>query len=408
MTLEQVVAKIKEVAEYLEKTPQELTLGLLTLNGLSERQLRRHGGLNLIKAAHFPDTNKDLASIVELKSEKKYVASLETKLGKVLSLEDKIVKALEKLPKIQIKEYIRRDKKEPLSRAVNVIFSDLHIGSDIKEEETGSLDFGRLEESRRLARLTKEIVEFKSQYRDQTTLNLFLLGDVIQNHLHDPRDGAELAEQCARAIYLLSQSIGHMAANFPQVTVYCATGNHGRDTGRHHGRAVNQKWDSIETVIYYALKETTRSLGNVDFIIPKTPYTICDVFGKKIFLTHGDSVLAPGYPNKAIQTAKLEVQINKINASLPDHAEYAVFIVGHVHCGSMTHLANGAVMITNGAMVPSDEFAVSIGLLENTCGQWVFESVENYPVGDSRFIKVSQEDDKDVSLDKIIKPFEGL
>ena len=85
-----------------------------------------------------------------------------------------------------------------------------------------------------------------------------------------------------------------------------------------------------------------------------------------------------------------------------------MFVVGHVHTASVTHLSNGAVMMTNGAMVPSDEYAVSIGLFENFCGQYMFESVKGYPVGDCRFIRVSKVDDQNKELDKIIKPFDEL
>jgi hypothetical protein len=207
---------------------------------------------------------------------------------------------------------------------------------------------------------------------------------------------------------LLTQALTQLSLNFREVKVYCNSGNHGRNTGRHHDRAVNQKWDSIETIINYALKYALKNVKNVDVIIPKTPYLEYKVFGKKIFATHGDTVLNPGYPGKSIKTGVLENQINRINASLKDSDEYSVFIVGHVHVASVTHLSNNSVMITNGSLVPVDEYAVSIGMMESANGQYLFESVEGFPVGDCRFIKVSQEDDTNKELDKIIKPFEGL
>ena len=85
-----------------------------------------------------------------------------------------------------------------------------------------------------------------------------------------------------------------------------------------------------------------------------------------------------------------------------------MFIVGHVHVASTTHLSNGATMLTNGAMVPVDEYAVSIGMMESSCGQYLFESVEDHIFGDSRFIKVSEEQDKDASLDTIISPWDSF
>jgi hypothetical protein len=403
--VQQIKAAVEAVAEGSGLDPADVTRR--DLDGLvSDWVFKRAGGLELVKRAYFPVKEKDLAGIYKAKLVAKKNNSKEQQLSEDLSLAEHIVDALKDMPEIKVKPYSQKAKKK-VSRHVNVVLSDLHIGSDISKEETGGLDFGVVEESRRLARITKEVIDYKPQYRKETELNVFLLGDILQNSLHDPRDGAPLAEQFARSVHLLSQSLSQLAANFPKVTVYCATGNHGRNTGRHHTRAVNQKWDSIETMVYVALQKIMKPLG-VKFIIPKTPYTVCEIFGQKMFLTHGDTVLKPGYPGKSIQTRSLEEQVNRFNANLKDHEEYQVLLVGHVHVGSVTHLANGAVMITNGAMVPSDEFATSIGLMENNCGQMMFETVPGYPVGDVRFIKVSEKDDKNSELDKIIKPYSGL
>jgi predicted phosphodiesterase len=199
-----------------------------------------------------------------------------------------------------------------------------------------------------------------------------------------------------------------LSKNFPKVNVYFATGNHGRSTARHHGRATLQKWDSLETVIYYALKTVFANAPNMNFTLPLTPYVSYEVFNKKVFASHGDTVFNPGYPGKSINVGNLEDQTNRINASLKDDSEYSVFVVGHVHTASVTHLGNNAVMITNGALVPTDGYAASIGLLESNAGQMLFESVKDFPVGDTRFIRVSSKDDNNKELDKLIKPFESL
>lgn len=397
---------ILDASKALNIEPRDVTKRQL-MEYVSDWAMKGSGGIGLVKNAYFPEDKKDLKSIVTSKNKANYIGSLEKIVGNTEVMRELVTDSLKKIKLPKFTPY-KQIKAKKVDRAVNVILSDLHIGSDVKKEETGGLDFGKKEESRRLARITKEILDYKPQYRDCTKLNVYLLGDLVQMNLHDPRDGAPAAEQVARAIYLISQSLSHFTESFPEVTVYCATGNHGRLQSRHKTRAVNQKWDSIETIIYYALKQIFAKQKSIKFVIPKTPFVTVDVFGSKFFLTHGDTVFKPGYPGQSIKIGHLENQINKINATLPDSQEYAVFAVGHVHTASMTHLSNGAVMITNGAMVPSDEFAVSIGLLENVCGQYLFESVKGFPVGDSRFIKVSEKDDKDKSLDRIITPWKGL
>lgn len=401
-----VIDTIKSIAKENNIPPQLVTKSML-INDVSDWDLRKLGGLSGVLKAHFPQEDKDLASINNVKKQASYIQKLEKALGEKIVNDERVLKIFSDLKLPKIKEYKSKNKVK-ISRAVNLVLSDLHFGSDINKHETGGLDFGRVEEARRLAKVTKEVITYKPQYRKETELNVLLLGDLIQNQLHDQRDGAPMAEQVCRAIHLLSQTLTHFSNNFPKVNVYVNSGNHGRNTTRHTNRAVNQKWDSLENIICYALKNTFKDVKNIKFEIPLTPYVTYDVFGKKIFASHGDTVIKPGYVGKAINTGSLENQINKINATLNDNDEYSVFICGHIHTGSTTHLANGAVMITNGALVPSDEFAVSIGLLENSCGQMLFESVPGYPVGDVRFIRVNQKDDENKELDKIIQKFTGL
>lgn len=294
-------------------------------------------------------------------------------------------------------------------RILNVVLSDTHYGARLDAREVGH-PYGPVEEARRTAAVVKQVADYKRQYRGDTELIVHLLGDIIQGQLHDARDGAPLAEQVASAIRVLLQALMYLASEFPKgMTVYCATGNHGRNQMRHKERAVQQKFDSIETMVYVALKEALRPYPNVKFEIPLTPYYTWKAFDQIGFATHGDTVLNPGFPNRAIQVDSVTKQINSINAAAGKKGEeYSLFVVGHVHTGSQTYLGSGSVLMTNGCLIPPDPYAVSIGIFETSCGQWMFESVPGHIVGDSRFISVSDVNDKDESLDKIVAAFSGF
>lgn len=414
-----IAAVLKECSHSIGIAPHELTWFEFRKyinmqwgendEGIARYNITRAGGFNAIRDAYFPIHPSE--NIVD-KQRLMQHANLNRKLGKAYAEKQFFLENIESLAercfkgKVQPASYPKKTKK--IERAVNVILSDLHIGSDLTKDETGYQSFGKVEEARRAASLTKQICSYKKQYRDGTKLIVHLIGDIIQGQLHDARDGAVQAEQFARAVHILSQMIAHFSASFPEVEIWCATGNHGRNTARHFNRAIHQKWDSIETEIYVSLHFACQNLKNVKFHIPKTPYCKVGVFKHKFFTTHGDTVLKPGYPGKSINIGSLEQQINKINASLPDAEEYSIFAVGHVHTPSMTFLDNGKVMITNGCMVPVDQFAVSIGVMESQCGQWIWESTPEYPVGDSRLIKVGKADDENAELDEVIKPWEKL
>jgi predicted phosphodiesterase len=374
-------------------------------------EVGKAGGFKVIHDAYFPPVPTKAS--VEISRVKEH-ARLNRKLGAQAVREQFLAESIEsfservfkgRIQPFSISRLVSPQKKT--QRVVNAVLSDLHFGADLRAEETGDA-YGKIEEARRAAAVFEQIMEYKIEHRSETELELLILGDIIQGQLHDPRDGAELAEQVCRAIHILSQGVAYLASGYKKVRVRCATGNHGRNKARHEDRATHQKWDSHETILYYSIKQACAALKNVEFFIPRTPFVTYEVFGQKVFATHGDTVINVSNPGAQIRVRAIENQVNRINASLNDRDEYSVFVLGHVHTGTITHLSNGSTVITNGALIPQDSFAVSIGLLETKCGQWIWESVPGFPVGDSRFIKVGREHDSNAKLDKIIQPWSSL
>ena len=260
----------------------------------------------------------------------------------------------------------------PTKRIVNILLSDLHFGSHLLTEEC-PLEYNIVQESRRLGRVVTQVADYKRQYRNESKLIIHLLGDIIQGQLHDARDGEPLAIQFAAAVHYLTQTVMFLASQFPSIEVYCQTGNHGRNMSRHPERAVNGKYDSIESMAYTAVRLAVFNSGitNCKFYIPKTPYCTIDLFDAKMFTTHGDGVLKPGNPGRSINIAGLAQQVSKWNTARNIGGPFSVFAVGHVHSGSLTMLPGNVTMITNGCLVPPDAFSLSIGNPNNTCGRWL-------------------------------------
>lgn len=306
-------------------------------------------------------------------------------------------------PKQQVFVPNPKTKKRGSERILNLMLSDLHYGSDISASETGT-KYGPVEEARRTAAIVAEVAKWKRQYRNDTTLYIHLLGDIIEGKLHDPESAAPLTEQVHRAWWILGQAFRYLAGQFKAVKIFCTPGNHGRRMDRHPNRAVNQKWDSIETMIYGGLKFALSDCKNVQFVIPLTPYYKYKAFDKTGFMTHGDTVLNVGYPNRAINVEGIRRQINEINAK--DHCD--LFGAGHVHVASTVRLPNGPMLITNGCLVPSGEYGQSIGIMETGCCQMVWESVPGIICGHRMEIIVNEKNDADEKLDKIITPYPGM
>lgn len=384
-----------QVYKHFESFAALKELALETHPELNDIVIPSKLGIDDIEMFRF---KQDKSSVV--KSNKQLVTNVNTL--------DYLAKFAENVFTGQIKPVKPVVSKKAISRALNLTLSDLHFGADITKEETGYLDYGTTQEARRFAEVIKQTIDYKPNYRKDTELHVNLLGDIIQHKLHDAQAAAPVSEQICRAIHLLSQGIAQLGENFPKVTVYCSTGNHGRDLNRHTQRATSGKWDSVETVIYFALRKILAKYKNVKFVIPKTPYIIYEVFGHKVFATHGDTVLNVGNPGKSLNIKNCENQINQINSSLVDKNEIKVAVVGHTHCSSVSNLNSGAILITNGALPPTDDYAVSLGYLENRASQTLMEMTEAHAVGDIRFIRVDGETDKDKSLDAIIQPYGGF
>lgn len=388
---------------------------------VSERQIgKAFGSLTALKElalAQYPELNDVILpaqlgindiELFRLKQDKSETLKSNKELITQVNTLEYLAKFSDKVFSKQIKPVRPVTSKKPISRALNLTLSDLHFGADITKEETGYLDYGTVEEARRFAEIIKQTIDYKPHYRKETELHVNLLGDIIQHKLHDAQAAAPVSEQICRAIHLLSQGFAQLGENFSKVTVYCSTGNHGRDLNRHTKRATSGKWDSVESVIYFALRKILGKYKNVTFVIPKTPYIIYEVFGHKVFATHGDTVLNVGNPGNSLNIRNVENQINQINSSMKDSEEIKVAIVGHTHCSSVSNLNTGTTLITNGALPPTDDYAVSLGYLENRASQTLTEMTESYAVGDIRFIRVDGETDKNAKLDDIIKPYKSF
>jgi len=407
--LNAIASDIRTVAEGADVEPGLLSLPDYYAHGgyFKEWQLRKVGGYNAVKKLFFEkDLPKDRATIGEVKElRKKYL-----KTERELELRDLFIERMEaaisQIKPINIKPFKPKDAYKPIKRVVNLLLSDLHFGSDISSEETG-ISWGKVEEARSFAKVIKNVCAYKTHYRSETRLVANIIGDVIENELHDKSTAAPIHEQCCRAIHLLSQGIGRLAENYPEVVVNFAVGNHGRDMAVHHGRATSMKWNAVETTIYYAVKKACANLKNVTFHQPLTPWVIYEALGHKVYVTHGDTNLAVGNPGNTISIRSIEDRINRLNSSLKDDEKLAVVAMGHVHISLCIHLPNGTYLFLNGPLVPPNSFAQTLSIMRSPQDQVIWETTEKFAVGDQRFIN-AQGAESDASLDAVIQPFRGI
>lgn len=292
-------------------------------------------------------------------------------------------------------------------RVVNLLLSDLHIGSWLGPATGDPTRFGPEEESRALAKVVADTMDYKPQYRDRSTLNVYLNGDLVEGLLlHDMRDGAPLTEQVVAFWAYMSKALAELARVYPAVNVYCQPGNHGRNKLRHPGRATSSKWDGEETKMMIGLSIMCRGLLNVRWfgcgITHRLAFEAVPLPGGAwLGLSHGDTEVKLGDPDTKSHGNFTE--LSNINAVRTYGHAFDVFAFGHFHKARVQY-NQGFTQIFNGPLVPPNGHARASGYNKEKPGQWLWESVEGYPVGDMRFLQVSSAYN-DAKLNELIPPF---
>jgi len=296
------------------------------------------------------------------------------------------------------------------SRTIVAEISDTHFGANIEATEMNNINaFNWVVAARRMALLAEQIVSYKPQHREDTKLVLAINGDIIAGMIHDQEWFADLlAKQTAGTLKIFIQFISYVAQFFDEVEVYCTSGNHGRSMHKSNkSRATTHKWDSYETSIYLGLKYAIEAkCPNVKCTIPETPYAIVEIQGHKFFVTHGDTVIDVGNPGRSINMKSINTQINSLNASALAGVKFAGVMVGHVHVPTVQVTDNGTVLLVNGALSGADPFCQGIGIFGNEPTQLIFEVTRDHAVGDMRFVRLRDADNRP-DLEKIIEPLKG-
>lgn len=289
----------------------------------------------------------------------------------------------------------------PTKRTACVLLSDIHLGSELDSLDE-PVTYRATEEARRLEYVLRQFVDYKSQYREHTTALVILNGDIIEGNLqHDLRAGSPLAEQKAIFWEYFVRFIAHVAECYPSVHVECQPGNHGRDKLRHPGRATSSKWDGHEWTMYYALKMMCSGLKNVTWSIPFRQIGIVDLYGSKLGVTHADTELKLGDPDT--KSKDNAAALDKVNSTRIYGVELDAWVFGHYHKGR--YQPRSPRVLWNPALVPPNGHARTSGYIGEPCGQWIWEAVEGYPIGDVRLVEVGLAQDRDERLGTLIKPF---
>lgn len=384
------------------------------------------GGYQTLLTTYFPMSDKNLKDIQIGKQRKSYVSKLEKQYGTweafAEQLTDSLVKRLEtmrveprilneKATKAYIKSISKTDLHDTSPRSVVVALTDLHFGTNVDKAELGGKnEFNWNIGARRFGFIMEQLQTYKMELRHlHEEVVLLLGGDLIGGIIHN-QEGPDydlITFQVNGALSYFIQAFEHLKAFYPKVRVVCQPGNHGRMMHKQSkDRALSQKYDSFENIIFYAMSQYFKNDPKVEIIVPKTPYAEVTVQGHRIYMTHGDGVFVTGNPGKSINTDNINKQVQRVNETeyKEKRKPFEVFVFGHVHQAAHFQVSSGAHIIINGSMIGTDSFAQGVGITSNNPVQVLWEMNSKFPVGDSRWLFVAA-GDNEKRLESIIKPY---
>jgi hypothetical protein len=357
--LNRVLSAIESAARIHKVKPSMVTKAMLADQpDITEWDLRVVGGLEGIKRAHFPDTEKDLVQIRKNTETNKYVKELEKKLGDKELLKEQVLEAVQAAikevkwnkPKVS-KPKAKKGKEARRKMTVELMLSDLHIGKKTPE-------FNLEVAKSRLKSLTEIFLVELQQNNEHFHIDqliLALIGDVVESysfHGMESAKGCEFgnSEQMRQSIELLMEYVIDPIASLGVPTmVPCVPGNHDR-TERE--RSMNKPGkEYMSWVIYHSLRMISEAKGydHLTFIIPENSNLAINIYGTNILYEHGDNL-------KSTAKASLE----KLMHDRSKQYGFPIDMMRSGHWHEYLCLGRGRVII-NESLCGQDGYAETMG-----------------------------------------------
>lgn len=306
------------------------------------------------------DTGPRLEDWVEDQQHAPRAAALEAeveRLSKLLGLVEAYHAAAAPPP-----EWMRPAKKDRPSAATACLhLSDLHLDESVNPAEVGGLNaYGREIAEARLRRWARVACELGERFRHEWDGACLLWGgDMVSGAIHE-----ELRETNADVLPgtlvhwapLLAAALRQVAEFYGRVHVAAVVGNHGRLTKeKPFKRRGRNSWD-------WLLVQMVRSHLSGDerfsWDVAQGSYLFVPVYGRNLFLTHGDEV-GGGGGWAGVWSPLGTIHRRGVELAASHGLRITAAVVGHWH---QLVLANSRGLVCNGSLKGADEFSLGLRL----------------------------------------------
>lgn len=224
----------------------------------------------------------------------------------------------------------------PIDAEASLLISDIHYGIKIDNQLNC---YNTQIAKERINELFNKAIYYCKIHRVKT-LNIEILGDVVSGLIHTSvrvEQEEDIITQIIEVADILANMINKLREHIPKIKVYTVFGNHSRAVAN---RSDNLNRENLERLVYHYIQA---KLPDIEMITSlNDDYLVVDIADRKIILEHGD----------------------KGNNPILDYVNLLNFKANEIHRGHYHHFSvkndNDCVIITNGSVVGSDEYAVSI------------------------------------------------
>ncbi len=244
-----------------------------------------------------------------------------------------------------------------------LMLSDWHLYETVDPERVRDLNaYDADTAGRRVRTIVQSLIAIKKKMERGggwrfPRLVVALNGDLISGSIHEVERHSD-APSVVHAVYgagmLVAQALRDLAAEFPEVEVFCTSGNHGRlpDARRVQQKDPLRSWD---TMIAWMAKEHLSGLGDrIRFHTPNSYSVMYTVEGWNFLQSHGHDVKSwNSIPWYGIN--RLVGNVNALESARGVVIHHYLF--GHFHTATSLPHAAGESFI-NGSLIGGTEFSV--------------------------------------------------
>lgn len=256
---------------------------------------------------------------------------------------------------------------------IGCLVSDMHMGEVIDAEEMSGVNAFNPDICReRMRRYFEAACIVGKRWAADTQCEGALLalgGDQVSGSIHDElamTNALTSPEQVIAAVEVLAAGIIKLRLAYNRVHVVSVPGNHGRTTHKSTAKLYSRL--SYDTMIAAMLADRFRGDKNITFQYGPARDQIVPVFGRTVFLTHGDAMGTGGGHGFAGPMLPIIRGTKKVEAQQARFGRRPDLILhGHFHSSG-----NAGAVLSNGALPGNSEYGSVIRASPEPPRQWLF------------------------------------